>query len=47
MVILCGEYLPTSLRINLNSREGIDNNILKKIEDLEDVNNLDVLFIGS
>ena len=27
MVILCGEYLPTPLRINLNSREGIDNNI--------------------
>ncbi|MBT3544243.1 MAG: hypothetical protein HN488_02750 [Saprospiraceae bacterium] len=47
MVILCGEYLPTPLRINLNSREGIDNNILKKIEDLEDVNNLDVLFLGS
>ena len=45
MVILFGEFLPSQLRTNLKNREGIDNNILRKIRDLEEVDNLDVLFV--
>lgn len=47
MVILWGEYLPTQLRINLKSREGLDKNIVLMIQDLQNERELDVLFVGS
>lgn len=39
--------MPSPLRMNLKSREGTDDNALMKIRDIENVKNLDVLFIGS
>ena len=47
LVIVWGEYMPSQLRVNLKSREGIDNLIVQKIKDIELLDSLDVLTIGS
>lgn len=47
LIILWGELMPSFLRPNLSDSDVLDDNILLTLKDLNDAENIDVLFLGS
>lgn len=47
LVIVWGELIPSQLRPNLKGIEGKDDYILQKYREMQEMKNLDILFVGS